>query len=92
MKTEIIIDKNDTENEFALVKSQLDNILSLALFLIAVNEKDYKSIEEILKEETLDLNGNYMLGLERRRMDEYEILINGEYNRDEDDNRKVWQY
>lgn len=28
MKTEIIIDKNDTENEFALVKSQLDNILS----------------------------------------------------------------
>lgn len=65
---------------------------SLALLLIAVNEKDYKSIEKILKEETLDLNGNYMLGLERRRMDEYEILINGEYNRDEDDNRKVWQY
>ncbi len=64
----------------------------LKLLLIAVNEKDYNSIEEILKEETLDLNGNYMLGLERRRMDEYEILINGEYNRDEDDNRKVWQY
>lgn len=63
---------------------------SLALLIIAVSEKDDEDVIRILKEEVNNLDGEYYNGLERRRMDEYEILRYGEYSRDEDMERGVW--
>lgn len=63
---------------------------SLALLIIAVSEKNDEDIIRILKEEVNNLDGEYRSGLEKRRMDEYEILKYGEYSRDEDMERGVW--
>ena len=53
---------------------------------MTVDEK----IKGILREEVCNTYGVYYTGLELRRMDEYEILRYGEYERDEDMGRGVW--
>ena len=63
---------------------------SLALLIIAVSEGDDEKIISILKEEVLNGEGEYYRGLEKRRMDEYEILKEGDYERDDDMERGVW--
>lgn len=63
---------------------------SLALLIIAVSEKDDKSVIDILKSEVYNLKGEYRPGLVPRRMDEYEILKKGDYTRDYDLERVVW--
>jgi GH24 family phage-related lysozyme (muramidase) len=60
---------------------------SLTLLIIAVSEKDYDTIVEVLRSETLNTDGVYYAGLERRRMDQFEILMHGEYTRHYDINR-----
>lgn len=63
---------------------------SLALLILAVLEDDDEKIKGILREEVCNTYGVYYTGLELRRMDEYEILRYGEYERDEDMGRGVW--
>lgn len=63
---------------------------SLALLIIAVSEDEDEKIVSILKEEVCNTKGIYYSGLERRRMDEYEILKYGDYENDEDLERGVW--
>lgn len=63
---------------------------SLALLIIAVAEGDDEAVIRILKEEVCNMKGEYYSGLERRRMDEYEILKYGDYSCDEDMERGVW--
>ena len=54
---------------------------SLALLIIAVYEKDYSDIKEILATEIYNEDGERMDGLILRREDEYEILTQGNYER-----------
>ena len=60
---------------------------SLALLIIAVTEKDESKIIDVLMEETKNLAGVYYAGLKLRRMDQFEILKFGEFERDDDINR-----
>lgn len=63
---------------------------SLAILIVAVSENDQQTIIETLKEEVYNKEGVYYSGLERRRMDEYEILTMGDYERSYDLERGVW--
>ena len=63
---------------------------SLAILIVAVSENDQKTIIDTLKEEVYNTDGVYETGLERRRMDEYEILTMGDYVRNYDLERGVW--
>lgn len=55
---------------------------SLALLILAVSGKNDKKIRKTLMEETRNKEGKYYEGLELRRMDEYEILKFGDFERD----------
>lgn len=60
---------------------------SLTILIVAVTEGDDERIREVLMEETYNLDGVKYDGLIKRRMDEYEILKFGDYERDEDIDR-----
>lgn len=57
---------------------------SLPMLIVAISEGDDKTIRQVLSEEVYNLSGDYEAGLELRRLDEYEILIYGTYDRSED--------
>ena len=57
---------------------------SIAILIAAVANKDYKKVDEVLMEEVENLDGKYLPGLEKRRMDEYELLLFGDYKKDDD--------
>lgn len=61
---------------------------SLAILIIAVWEKDYETIIYTLGEETKSMSGEYYEGLELRRMDEYEILTMGDYEKNDEIERE----
>ena len=63
---------------------------SLPILIVAVSEEDDEKIVSILKEEVNNQDGKHYNGLERRRMDEYEILKYGDYEYDDDLERGVW--
>ena len=52
--------------------------------LFAVVKGDDKLLIKILKEETKNLRGEYYAGLERRRIDQYEILKYRDFGREYD--------
>lgn len=64
---------------------------SLPILIVAVSENDYETIRKILMEEICNLEGIELDGLKRRRMDEYEILKLGDYERDYDLDRDYTQ-
>lgn len=64
---------------------------SLPVLIVAVSEKDDVRIEKVLMEEVYNPNGEYREGLKLRRMDEYELLKFGDYERDYDVNRDYTQ-
>ena len=57
---------------------------SIAILIAAVANKDYKKVDEVLMEEVKNKHGKYLPGLEKRRMDEYELLLFGDYKKDDD--------
>ncbi len=57
---------------------------SIAILIAAVANKDYKKVDEVLMEEVKNRHGKYLPGLEKRRMDEYELLLFGDYKKDDD--------
>jgi GH24 family phage-related lysozyme (muramidase) len=62
-------------------------VLSLAILIAAVSEKDYAKVDKTLMEEVHNEKGIYYKGLELRRMDQYEILMFGDYERSGDIDR-----
>ena len=57
---------------------------SIAILIAAVADKDYEKVDEVLMEEVENKDGKYLEGLKRRRMDEYELLRFGDYEKDDD--------
>ena len=68
----------------AELKAAGEPFSSLAILITAVSEKDDNKIQKILMEETENTKGVYYEGLKLRRMDEYEILKFGDFERDYD--------
>ena len=66
---------------------------SLAILIVAIAENDDERIRSVLMEEiyNLDLDGEKLDGLVLRRMDEYEMLRFGDYERDYDIERDYTQ-
>lgn len=61
---------------------------SIAILIAAVADKNYEKVDEVLMMEVNNINDKYLPGLEKRRQDEYELLMFGDYERDEDIARK----
>lgn len=57
---------------------------SIAILIAAVADEDYEKVDEVLMMEVCNTKGEYLSGLERRRMDEYELLMFDDYERDDD--------
>lgn len=72
------------------LKEQHEPYSSLAILIVAVSEGNDAVIVQTLQEETRNTQGVYYSGLELRRMDEYEILKYGDFERDYDITRGVW--
>ena len=64
---------------------------SLAILIVAIAENDDERIRSVLMEEIYNLDGEKLDGLVLRRMDEYEMLRFGDYERDYDIERDYTQ-
>ncbi len=56
---------------------------------MAISNDDNSKVKEILMREIYNTKGVEYLGLKRRRLDEYEMYLNGDYSRDDDVEREI---
>jgi len=68
------------------------NLTSLAGLVVAISNNDDDKVYEILMREIYNTKDEEYLGLERRRLDEYEMYLIGDYKRTDDVGRDIkWE-
>jgi len=65
------------------------NLTSLAGLVVAISNNDDDKVYEILMREIYNTKDEEYLGLERRRLDEYEMYLIGDYKRTDDVGRDI---
>lgn len=65
------------------------NLTPLAGLVLAISNNDKKKVYEILKKEVYNTADVYYKGLDKRRLDEYEMYVNGDYSKDDNLKRVI---